>query len=161
MQRIELSKGIWFNELSPRCATITSTLPNAAPDWRVSYFGFDKWTDATKFVARLKRLRNDIKAEARKQNRLSTKYEVKVWSLTRDDVRLLKAELEGNEIETRENRVNPDGTLLYDVYLNRLRVITIHENQINRLKAMNDQLVSLSHRDAREQLVNEFLFANV
>ena len=61
MQRIELSKGIHFNQLSDasrtggvRVCTITSSLSHAAPDWRIAYLGFERWSDATRFVFRLK-----------------------------------------------------------------------------------------------------------
>lgn len=159
MHKEQIAPGIWLNQLSDRVCTITSKLPNASPDWRISYFGFDKWTDATSFVAHIKRM-YDVKCEARKSKRLTTKFEVKVWSLTKQEVIALRLRLEGHTLITKESHTNGDGTIVYDVYLNNQRVIKVHENQMTRLKEVASTLTG-SHDDARQVLCREFLFAEV
>lgn len=153
MQRQELAKGIWLNQLSARLCTITSTLPNAAPDWRVSYFGFDKWHEATRFVFRLKRLRDTVRCEARKAQRLSTPYEVKVWTLSKEEVQLLWSELEGHALTFRpSNR----GTVI-DLCLNGQRVIGIHPTDKEYAEEFVQRLHGLSHTLARRAIVDRFL----
>ena len=152
MQKIQLSPGILMHNLSLRFCTITSTLPNAAPDWRIAYFGFDKWNQATKFVARVKRLR-DVRCEARKSQRLGTDYEVKVWSLDRTEARHLWCELEGHTITF----MPAPGKPLLTLYLNGQRVVSILPGEQDYATEFAATLSGLPHAEAREKLANRFL----
>ena len=152
MQKVKLSTGIFMHSMSPRFGTITSTLINAAPDWRISYFGFDKWNQATKFVFRVKRLR-DVRCEARKSQRLGTDYEVKVWSLTREEAQRLWCELEGHTITF----LPAPGRPLLNLYLNGQRVVSILPCEQDYAMEFAVTLKGLSHNDARQKIANRFL----
>lgn len=152
MQKVRLSPGIFMHNLSPRFCTITSTLPNAAPDWRIAYFGFDKWNQAIKFVARVKRLR-DVRCEARKSQRLGTPYEVKVWGLDREESRLLWCELEGHTITFAPAQNKP----LLTLFLNGQRVVSILPGEQNYAMEFAATLSGLPHVEAREKIANRFL----
>ena len=156
MQKIKLSPGIFMHSMSPKFSTITSTLPNAAPDWRIAYFGFDKWNLATKFVFRVKRLR-DVRCEARKSQRLKTPYEVKVWSLTREEAQSLWCEIEGHTITFMPALGRP----LLNLYLNGQRVVSILPCEQNYAMEFAATLSGLPHADAREKIANRFLIAAV
>jgi hypothetical protein len=87
------------HKLSERCLTIRSNLPTDPPDWRVVYFGFDEWHKASGFIfstqAMLeKRHGPGDYCASRKSKRLTTKFEVKVRKLTKNDVLRLKANIE-------------------------------------------------------------------
>lgn len=166
MKRIELSRGIWLNTLSNYCATITSSLPNATPNWRIAYFGFSKWTDATSFVAYIKRKYN-VRCEAfspkskidgkLRAMRLTTQFEVKVWNLSKEEVRLLWTELEGHTITFTPASSRP----LLTLYLNGQRVVSILPGEQDYAKEFAATLKDLPHARAREAIANRFLIAAV
>ena len=143
-----------MHSMSPKFGTITSTLPNAAPDWRISYFGFDKWNLATKFVFRVKRLR-DVRCEARKSQRLETPYEVKVWSLTREEAQSLWCEIEGHTITF----MPAPGRPLLTLYLNGQRVVSILPCEQDYAMEFASGLKDLTHVEARQKIANRFLIA--
>ena len=141
-----------MHNMSPRFGTITSTLTNAAPDWRISYYGFEKWNQAIKFVARVKRLR-DVRCEARKSQRLKTPYEVKVWSLTREEAQHLWCEVEGHTITFMPAQNKP----LLTLFLNGQRVVSILPGERDYATEFAATLSGLPHAEAREKLANRFL----
>ena len=141
-----------MHSMSPKFGTITSTLPNAAPDWRISYFGFEKWNLATKFVFRVKRLK-DVRCEARKSQRLGTPYEVKVWSLTREEAQSLWCEIEGHTITFMPALGRP----LLNLYLNGQRVVSILPCEQNYAMEFAVTLKGLPHVEARVAIANRFL----
>ena len=145
-----------MHSMSPKFGTITSTLPNAAPDWRISYFGFEKWNLATKFVFRVKRLK-DVRCEARKSQRLGTPYEVKVWSLTREEAQSLWCEIEGHTITF----MPAPGSGLLNLYLNGQRVVSIIPGERDYAIEFAAGLKGLTHADARQKIANRFLIAAV
>lgn len=156
MQKIQLSPGIWQHSLSLRFCTITSTLAGALPDWRIAYYGFDQWKDATKFVFRVKRLRANIRCEARHSKRLGTKFEVKVWDLTKEEARLLWSELEGHTITF----LPAPGRPLLALYLNGQRVVSILPGEQNYAMEFAATLAGLTHAAAREKIANRFLISS-
>lgn len=95
--------GFVAHELSPRVLTITSKLPNAVPDWRVAYFGFERRCEGTAFLMPLAKQLSDKHGDGqhcllRRSQRLSTPWEVKVKHLSKPQVLRLKADIEGVHI---------------------------------------------------------------
>lgn len=70
--------------------TITSKLPNAKADWRISYFGFEDEAQAQTFAQSLQ----NKKYLVREGKRLKAEFEVKVWALSREEVLRFKANAE-------------------------------------------------------------------
>jgi hypothetical protein len=91
--------GFCETHLTERVMSITRIGERADPNWRIVYFGFDKWQDGTKFVGPLAKMlkekhadRRDKYCELRKAKRLQhNKFEVKVWCLDRLQVLRLMA----------------------------------------------------------------------
>lgn len=163
MEKTEISPGIWFNRLSPRCATLTSKLPNGRPGWRVAYFGFSKWTDATKFVTVVKKMRCDLKVEARKEVKrlIGCKYEVKITIPkdskveypTKVEVARLRAEIEGCTITTA---VSKKSDVTHVVYINNIEVIRVHLALLPSIERWQEEIKGLSYDEARKVLTHEY-----
>jgi hypothetical protein len=136
-------------KLSDRCLVIRSNLPTDPPDWRVVYFGFDKWEKASGFIfstqAMLeKRHGPGDYCASRKSKRLKTKFEVKVRRLTKSDVLRLKADIE--RIHWFQFESVPGASLLR-LYVNGTAVGTITADSRQWMLEQLQPVAGHNHRD--------------
>ena len=73
------AEGFQWNKYSDRVGSITNEISHFS---RVAYFAFDSWDDAHNFFKSITGKRLCSRAKVRESERFTTRFEVKVWSMS-------------------------------------------------------------------------------
>jgi hypothetical protein len=126
--------------------------------WRITYFGFSNWQEALQFQAKVNQERPEAMAKARRATKLSTKFEVQVKSLTKEDVIAYMLAIGEPHVISFRSR---EGYFLVDVLLNKEFVGRTTPDCQGWITEKVQSFGNISHRDAVNKLSKLLLYKAV